>query len=187
MVTRVHRPLEVITCYANDICRRCCDLSKQLQDIHVNAALFSEAYLKPHERFITLSDRPLPGKKRCIPHNHAYLPPLVSIEATGVCIPINSEVLLVTVCKSSGHAWNDADITELLSFIRKSILAGDLNAKHPFWNSVVCNPLGAKLLSLLHVNEFEISTPQCPTHYCPMGNGDVLDIVVHKYVRSHCL
>jgi hypothetical protein len=35
-----------------------------------------------------------------IPHNHVGLPPLVSVEATGVCIPIgNSEVLLADVCE----------------------------------------------------------------------------------------
>jgi hypothetical protein len=39
-----------------------------------------------------------------------------------------------------------------------------------------------KLLNLLHINEFEISAPQCPTHYPPAGNGDVLDILVHKNV-----
>jgi hypothetical protein len=89
-------------------------------------------------------------------------------------------VLLATVCKSSGHAWNVADISQLLSFRRKSLLAGDLNAKHPFWNSVVSNPLGTKLLNLLPINEFEISTPQCHTHYSPTGNGDILNIVVHK-------
>jgi hypothetical protein len=38
-------------------------------------------------------------------------------------------------------------------------------------------------LNLLHINEFEISEPQCPTNYSPPGNGDVLDIVVHKNVR----
>jgi hypothetical protein len=41
---------------------------------------------------------------------------------------------------------------------------------------------GAKVLNLLHINEFEISAPQCPTHYFPAANGDVLDIVVHKNV-----
>jgi hypothetical protein len=57
------------------------------------------------------------------------LHPLVSIEATGACIPIgNSEVLLAAVYKSPGRAWSDADIIELLSFRLKSILAGDLNA-----------------------------------------------------------
>jgi hypothetical protein len=36
---------------------------------------------------------------------------LVSLEATGVCIPIdNSEILLAAVYKSPGRAWIDADI-----------------------------------------------------------------------------
>jgi hypothetical protein len=52
-----------------------------------------------------------------------------------------------------------------------------------FWNSVVYNPSGAKLLDLLHRDEFEISAaPQCPTYYSFAGNGDVLD-TVHKNVR----
>jgi hypothetical protein len=62
-------------------------------------------------------------------------------------------------------------------------LAGDLNAKHPFWNSRVSNPSGEKLLELFDMNKFEITAPQCPTHYSHAGNGDVLDIVVHKNIR----
>jgi hypothetical protein len=76
--------------------------------------------------------------KKGIPHTHVDLPPLVAVEATGVCIPIgNRKVLLAAVYKSQGQAWSNADIAELLSFRRKSILAGDLKAKHPFWNSAV--------------------------------------------------
>jgi hypothetical protein len=65
-----------------------------------------------------------------IPHNHVDLPPLASREATEYCIPIgNSEVLLEqSMYKSPGHAWNDADIIELLSFRHKSLMEGDLNA-----------------------------------------------------------
>jgi hypothetical protein len=108
----------------------------------------------------------------------AELTPLVSIEATGISIPIgNSEVILAAV--SPGHVWNDTDITELLSFRHTSLLAGDLNSKHPLWNSMVSNSSGTKLLNLLHINEFEISPPQCPIHYSTTRNGDVLDIVVH--------
>jgi hypothetical protein len=62
-------------------------------------------------------------------------------------------------------------------------MARDLNGKHPFWNSVVCNLSGAKPLNLLHVNEFESSASQCRTLYFPKGNGDVLDIYVHKKVQ----
>jgi hypothetical protein len=158
--------------------------------------LYSQSHLKPHEKFFIpnyhfyRTDR-FPGRKggtavavrNGIPHNYVDLPPLVSIEATGVCISIlNSEILLAAFYKSPGRAWSDADISELLSFRHKSVLAGDLNAKHPFWNSAVSNPSGEKLLELFDNNDIEISAPQCSTHYSPAGNGDVLDIVVHQNV-----
>jgi hypothetical protein len=38
-------------------------------------------------------------------------------------------------------------------------------------------------MALFDLSEFEISAPQCPTHYSPAGNGDVLDIVVHQNIR----
>jgi hypothetical protein len=62
-------------------------------------------------------------------------------------------------------------------------LAGDLNAKNSFWNSAVSNPSGYKRLHLFDVNQYVISAPQCPNHYSPSGNGDVLDIVVHQNIR----
>jgi hypothetical protein len=98
-------------------------------------ALFQNTHLKPHERFFIpnyhfhRTDR-YPDKEggtavaviKGIPHIHVDLPPLVSVEATGVCTPIgNTEVLLAAVYKSPGRAWTDADITEILSFRRKSI------------------------------------------------------------------
>jgi hypothetical protein len=119
--------------------------------------LLSETHLEPHERFFItnyhfyrtdrLSGRKGVAVRKGTLHNHADLPPLTSREAKGVCILIgNSEVLLAAVYKSPGHAWNDADIIELFSFRHRSLLAGDLNAKYPFSNSVVSNPSGAKLL-----------------------------------------
>jgi hypothetical protein len=136
-----------------------------------------ETHFKLHERFFIPNYHfyrtdSFPGRKggtavavrKGIPHNQVEPPPLVSTEATGVCIPIcNSEVLLAAVYKLPGHAWHDADIVELLCFRHKSLLAGDLNAKHPFWNSV-SNSSGVKLLNLRHIHKFEISAPQCPTH-----------------------
>jgi hypothetical protein len=52
----------------------------------------------------------------------------------------NSEVLFAAVYKSPGRVRNDAGIIELLSFRLKSILAGNLNVKHPVWNSALSNP-----------------------------------------------
>jgi hypothetical protein len=109
-------------------------------------ALLSERHLKPHERFFMpiynfyQTDLFLGRKggtaiavRKSIPHNDVYLPLLVSVEATGVCISIgNSEMLLTAVYKSPGYAWNDADVIELLRLRRKSLLAEDMNARHPF-------------------------------------------------------
>jgi exonuclease III len=130
MAARVHRPLKVIAFNANGIWRRRYEPSKQMQGLLIDVALFSETHLKPHERFfipnyhfivLIISQEKKGGTavavRKGIAHNHIGLPPPVSIEATGVCIPIGkSEVKLAAIYKSPGHAWNDKDITELLSF-----------------------------------------------------------------------
>jgi exonuclease III len=48
MTVRIHRPLKVTAFNVNGITRQCYELSKQLQDLHVDVALFSEIHLKPH-------------------------------------------------------------------------------------------------------------------------------------------
>jgi hypothetical protein len=40
MATRVHRPHKVLAFNANGIGRQCYELSKQLQDLHVDVVLF---------------------------------------------------------------------------------------------------------------------------------------------------
>jgi hypothetical protein len=73
------------------------EVSKQLQDLLLDVALFSETHLKPHEKFFISNyhfyrtDR-YPGIKggtavavrRGAPHSYVDLPPLVSVEATGL-------------------------------------------------------------------------------------------------------
>jgi exonuclease III len=108
MANRVHRPLKVIAFNANGILRQRYELIRQLQELRIDVALFSETHLKPHERFhiqnyhIYRNDRH-PGIKggtavavrKGIPHNPVDLPPLISVEATGVCIPIGNEEILL--------------------------------------------------------------------------------------------
>jgi hypothetical protein len=138
-------------------------------------------HLTPHERFFTANYHfyrtgRFSGReggtavavRKGIPHKHEDQFPLASLETTGACIQIgNNEVLLASVYQSPGHSWNYADVTELLSFRHKLLLAGNMNGKYPFWNSVVYNHSGAELVNVLQINEFEISAPQCPTHYSP--------------------
>jgi exonuclease III len=151
MTNRIHKPLKVIAFNANGISKQRYDLSKQLQNLHIDVALFSETHLKPHERFYIPNyhfyriDLYPEGKggtavavRKGIPHKHVDLPPLISVEATRVCIPIgNTETLPAAVYKSPGRTWGDADIVELLNLRHKCILAGDMNAKYPSWNSTI--------------------------------------------------
>jgi hypothetical protein len=135
MTSRVHRPLKILAFNANCIGRQHHELNKQLQDLRIDVALFSETYLKPHERFFITNyyvyrkDR-YPGRdggtavavKKGIPHDHVELPALVSIEETGVCIPDgNYVVLLAAVYKSPGRPWNNTDILKLLGFKEKQL------------------------------------------------------------------
>jgi hypothetical protein len=84
------------------------------------------------------------------------------------------------------RTWSDTDITQLLRFRNKSILAGDLNTKYPFFNSTISKPSAEKLLQIFDANDFEISAPQYPPHYSSVENDDVLDILVHQNIRiSH--
>jgi hypothetical protein len=89
--------------------------------------------------------------------------------------------LFASVYKSPGRAWSDADITELLSFRSKSVLAGALNSKYPFWSSGVSNPSHEKLLHLFDINQIQILAPQCPT-ITPLRKIEELDIVDHQNI-----
>jgi hypothetical protein len=197
MAATVHRPLKVVAFNANGIGRQAYELRKQLQDLKIDGAIFTEIHLKQHMRFyipnchIYRNDR-LDGNKggtavavkKGIPRTYVDLPPVLSLEATRVSIPIgHTEMLLASVYKSPLRAWRDADITELLNLRTKSIWACDLNAKHLVWNNKVSNPLGLKFLDLCVNCHFEISAQQHQTHFVPNGRGDVLDIVFHKDVR----
>jgi hypothetical protein len=99
--------------------------------------------------------------KKGFSHICIDLPPLLSVEATGVCILIlNTELFLAAVYKCLQRPWSDTDITELLGFRNKYILAGDLNTKYPVRNSKILNPSGLKPLELF-VRSNYISTSHC--------------------------
>jgi hypothetical protein len=55
MDSRIYRFLKVIAFNANGIGRQHHELCKQLQDLHIDLALFSETHIKPHGRFYKLS------------------------------------------------------------------------------------------------------------------------------------
>jgi hypothetical protein len=112
MAARVQRQLKVIAFNANGTWKQRYELSKQLIGLHIDMALLSETHLKHHEQFFIQNYHfywtdHFPGRKggtafavrKRIPHNHADLPLLVSIETTEAYITIgNNAVLLAAIC-----------------------------------------------------------------------------------------
>jgi hypothetical protein len=114
MPRTVHRPLKILAFNNNGIGKQAYGVRKQLQGLNREKILFSETHLKHHMTFYIpnydfyQTDRADGHKggtafavKKGIPHTCVVLPPLLSVEATGVCIPIgNNEMFLVAVYKS---------------------------------------------------------------------------------------
>jgi hypothetical protein len=63
-----------------------------------------------------------------------------------------------------------------------SILASDLYAEYPFWNSTISRPSGEKQLGLFDINAVGISASECPKRYSHTGKCDVLGIVVNQNI-----
>jgi hypothetical protein len=121
--------------------------------------------------------------RKGILHKHVYLPPLVSVEATGVCTPIDKrQILLAAVYKSPGRAWIAADIIERLNL-----------RVNPFWH-VMRMPnihFGIVQFQALQVRNAPVASPlgkRAPgTHWIGrwVGSTTGLDIV-EKGKILHC-
>jgi hypothetical protein len=198
MQTTVHRPLKFIAFNANGIGRQAYVARKHLQDLKIDVALFSQTNLKPHMRFYIPNydfcpTDPQEGHKRGsaaavrkgILHNCVELSPVLPLEVTRVCIPIGHiETVLSAVYKYPQSVCINPDITELLRFRNKSILADDLNADHPAWKSTISYSSDLKHMELFITYNFKISAPQCSTHYTTDGS---LRVVHHNFRLSEII
>jgi hypothetical protein len=76
----------------------------------------------------------------------------------------------------------ESDLSECLSGVFRTLLAGDLNAKHTDWNSRLTTARGSLLRDYFIRNTCLIYGPDSPTTalYTHNATPDVLDIVVVK-------
>jgi hypothetical protein len=96
MAATVHKPLKVVALIVNGISGQAYDLRKEMQDLKINVALYSETLLKPHMRFYITNyhiyrndllngnkDRTALAVKKEIPLTYVDLPPLLLLEQQG--------------------------------------------------------------------------------------------------------
>lgn len=103
------------------------------------------------------------------------------MESTTIQLKLKNKITqIMTVYKSPNADLHRNDLKLLTNHNGPSILAGDLNSKHPSWNSFSTNTAGRKLLRHSEANNYTIVTPDSPTHYpyIPTYRPDVLDIIL---------
>ncbi|KAJ1127276.1 hypothetical protein NDU88_005679 [Pleurodeles waltl] len=162
----------------------------------VSIALISETHLQGNQKLnlanhrVYRTDRPTGAKgggtavivSTKVKHHEIALPPVGSIEATGIQIQTTAGPLRLIAAYSPPGKLCPKDLDALLDPSIPTLIGGDLNAKHQCWNSRTANSKGHALLAHSKKEDFVVAGPTQPTHYpgSALHKPDVLDIVVMK-------
>ncbi|GJQ70100.1 hypothetical protein Trydic_g22573 [Trypoxylus dichotomus] len=108
------------------------------------------------------------------------------METTAVHIHTKRGIIaLYAVYSSPQNNIEEADIDAIFNSHHPTILAGDLNSKHPQWNSKTLNRKGKQLKRIADERNLSVDAPTEDTHiYTPTGSTDVLDLVILKNVTT---
>ena len=187
--------LSVVFWNANGLAPKRDELHEFVSRHNLDVILVQETFLKPDinpkipNYRLYRNDR-LTGRgggtaiyvKSSIEHHLFYTPALQHIEATTVIINTSSAgpVKFVSAYNPPNKRILDTDLDSLLIDNIPTIIAGDLNSKHPNWNSRVTNTNGKILNSYIELNTNCIAAgPFTPTHFSH-NRPDILDIAVLK-------
>lgn len=194
---------QFISWNANSLSHKLIELAHLLEETSAAVCLIQETHLTPARTpripnfSIYRADRtncrvPSGGValavRYTISHQPILLPPLQNIEAVGIEITTGSGPLrLISVYLSPTKKLLPSDLEALILLSNiPTIIAGDLNSKHPSWNSKVANTKGRILLAHSRSNSYSVAGPVEPTHFSSRSKGlkgDVLDIALLVNMR----
>ncbi|XP_045466746.1 uncharacterized protein LOC123675431 [Harmonia axyridis] len=122
--------------------------------------------------------------KKSIAHSEIDLPDLQHLEANAITMYTNSgDIRLIAAYNRPGRKLLNDDLRRVFDPRTPTLMAGDLNAKHPAWHSRITNASGRTLNDFADNNQkIVIDAPNEPTHYGPIGRPDVLDIAMFKNI-----
>lgn len=120
--------------------------------------------------------------KKTINHELITIDNLQTLESIGLQINLEGtgKTNIFAAYYPPGKTFVENDYKKILDLNFPTIIAGDLNAKHPSWNSRTINNYGRKLQQLTTTNNIQTLAPTDPTFYGPIGRPDVLDMILHK-------
>ena len=199
--------LRIVAWNAFGLLPRRSELMTFVTEYDVDIILLSETHLAHYHSFSLPAyacyrqDRPL--RPRCPPSggtavlvhrriSHRLLPPLDTSIIEGCAVAVDaggSELRVVSAYLRPGRRTPPPpeEWDALLDHPLSTIVAGDLNAKHPSWNSRVVNAYGNSLFRFVSGDPaLNVIGPEDPTYFPFHGHRpDVLDIVVVKNVARN--
>lgn len=191
--------LKIIFWNANGVTPKLNELSALLYTIKADIVLIGETKTNPQKPIkirnyhtYRTDAKPLQGRAasggtallvhRKIVHKQILLN--TSIFSTSIEISINNSITRISsVYNRPSQTLNNSDLNTLTQGCDWFVVAGDLNAKHPTWNSHCENASGSILYNHAQsVNDYEIIAPDSPTFYplIPGHRPDVLDVALVK-------
>lgn len=198
MDRRPRRPTSLATAYwnANGIKTRKEELIEFAQRHQLDVIMVNETHLRPADRislpnYITYRDDRQNNRgggtaifiKYSIDHYLNTTPDLNHMEATSITVrTANGTLTLIAAYNRPNLLLLEEDLSVIFDGRNATILAGDLNSKHPTWNSRTANRNGNCLRRFADDFELTVDGPDEPTHHTPNARPDVLDIVVMKNV-----
>ena len=194
---------------ANGILGQRDEISAFLQSHKIDILLVQETFLKPRVRGPNIANYKLIRNDRITRHKGGTLiyykrslhcveitPPDLSCIEASICRLAMSQHQSITLvsayCPPTSSSFQSYDpilftndLRALLGLSDSVIIAGDLNAKHPAWNSNTTSPRGRLLFNQCESLNFDVIAPMHPTHFPNIVDHlpDVLDVALLKNVN----
>ena len=121
--------------------------------------------------------------KKSIPYQQ--LPSIDHVSIEHIILKITNNIFIVAVYNNPRNLFTDHDLQTLTNVGRKTLIIGDLNARHHTWKNHVTNTNGRTLFNFIINNNLTLLHTDEPTHY-PHNNATptYIDILINKNVNN---
>lgn len=197
-MNNTNQNLKIIHWNANGITNKLNELHSLVNHQNIDIILLNETHLKPslnlkipnYHTYRTdlppIRGSPAHGGTAILVHRRIIHKPTAlrtELQSTSIIIKLNNiEILISSVYKPPNLTLDPIDLDTLTQTSDWSISAGDLNSKHPLWNSRTTNSSGSTLFNHIQRSDYSVLAPTTPTYY-PYAHKfrpDVLDIALVK-------
>lgn len=203
-MSRKRKPesLQIVFWNANGVSNKRDEIVEFVSHLRPDLLLVQETLLKPTQtvrvpNYTTYRNDRHQGRKggtavyirSNIDHHVLATPTFAHMEATSVVVNTqrHGPLKISSVYNPPTKTITNDDIELLFRETMPTIVAGDLNAKHPAWNSRSTNRLGRQLSQILDGKpHIIVDAPVAPTFYHnnPNFRPDILDIALLRGVRQ---